>query len=71
MALFDVVLFIPRIMVLWLHLGVLVRVPPINFTRMFEPRHNILPNVHTNVGKYLVTWLEHSRESDRRYTDHS
>ena len=50
---------------------VLVGVPPITFTWMFEPRHNILPNVCTNVGKYVVTWLEHSRESNRRYPDHS
>ena len=27
----------------------------------FAPRHNILSNVRTNVRKYIVTWLEHSR----------
>ena len=43
----------------------------ITFTRIFEPRHNILSNVHTNVRKYVVTRLEHSRESDRRYPAHS
>ena len=32
---------------------------------MFEPRHNILSNVRTNVRKYDVTWLEHSRECNR------
>ena len=42
-----------------------VRVPPITFMRMFEPRHNILSNVRTNVRKYVVTWLKHSRESNR------
>ena len=45
---------------------------PITFTRMLEPRHNILSNhVRTNVRKYLVTWLELSHESNRRYPDHS
>ena len=39
-------------------------------TRMFEPRHNILSNVRTNVRKYVVTWLKHSRDSNRRYPDH-
>ena len=48
---------------------ILVRVPPITFTRMFEPRHNILSIVRTNVGKYVVAWLKHSRESNRRYPD--
>ena len=38
---------------------------------MFEPRHNILSNVRTNVGKYVVMWLKHSRESNRRYPDDS
>ena len=38
---------------------------PITFTRMFEPRHNILSNVRTNFRKYAVSWLEHLRESDR------
>ena len=38
---------------------------PITFTRMFEPRHNILSNVRTNVRRYVVTWLEHSRECNR------
>ena len=38
--------------------GILVR--PITFTRMFEPRHNILSNVRANVRKYVVTRLEHS-----------
>ena len=37
----------------------------ITFTRMFEPRHNIHSNVRKNVGKYVVTWLEYSRESNR------
>ena len=32
---------------------------------MFEPRHNIISNVRTNVRKYVVTWLERSRESNR------
>ena len=45
---------------------------PIIFTGMFfEPQHNILSNVRTNVGKYVVSWLEHSRECNRRYLDHS
>ena len=44
---------------------------PITFTRMFEPRHNILSNVRTNVQMYVVSWLEHSCESNRRYPDHS
>ena len=35
---------------------------PITITRMFELRHNILSNVSTNHRKYVVTWLEHSRE---------
>ena len=30
---------------------------------MFELRHNILSNVRTNVRKYVVSWLKHSRES--------
>ena len=47
------------------HLYILVWVPPITLTRKFEPRNNILWNVRTNVGKYVVTWLEHSRESNR------
>ena len=34
------------------------------FTRMFEPRHNILSNVRTNVRKYILACLEHSRESN-------
>ena len=38
---------------------------------MFEPRHNILSNIRTNVRKYVVTWLEHSRESNKLYPDHS
>ena len=42
-------------------LGLLVR--PITF--MFEPRHNKLSDVRTNVRTYVVTWFEHSRESDR------
>ena len=34
---------------------------PITFTRMFEPRHNILSIVRTRAFvKYVVTWLEHS-----------
>ena len=44
----------------------LVRVPPITFTRMFEPRHKILSNVRTNVRKYVVTWLERLRGSIMR-----
>ena len=28
-------------------------------------------NVLTNIRKYVVTWLEHFRESDRRYPNHS
>ena len=32
---------------------------------MFEPRHNILSNVRTDIGKNVVSWLEHSRESNR------
>ena len=32
---------------------------------MFEPRHNILSNVRTNVQKYVVTSLEYSRENKR------
>ena len=42
---------------------------PITFTRKFEPRHSILSYVRTNVRKYVVAWLEHSRESNRRYMD--
>ena len=37
---------------------------------MFEPRQNILSNVSTNVRKHVVTWVERSRESDRRYPDY-
>ena len=45
----------------WNHIG-----PGTNtFTRMFEPRHNILSNNRPNVRKYVVTWLEHSRECNR------
>ena len=40
---------------------------PVTFTRMFEPRHNILSNVRADNRKYVVTWLKHSRESNRRY----
>ena len=32
---------------------------------MFEPRHNILSNVRTDIRKYVVSWLKHSRESNR------
>ena len=32
---------------------------------MFEPRHNILSNVRADIGKYVVLWLKHSRESNR------
>ena len=42
-----------------------VRVPPITFTRMFEPRHNILSNVRADIRTYVVSWLKHSRESNR------
>ena len=42
----------------------MVRVPPITFTRMFEPRHNILSNVRADVRHYVVSWLKHSRESN-------
>ena len=38
---------------------------PMTFTRMFEPRHNIFSNVRTTVRKYVVSWFEHSRESNR------
>ena len=31
----------------------------------FEPRHNLHSDVRTNVRKYVVTWLEHSCESNR------
>ena len=41
------------------------RVPPIIFTRMFEPRHNILSNVPADIRQYVVSWLKHSRESNR------
>ena len=41
-----------------------VRVPPITFTQMFEPRHNILPNVRVDIPKYVVSWLEHLLESN-------
>ena len=41
------------------------RYRPITFKPMFEPRHNILLNVRANVRKYVVTWLEHSPESNR------
>ena len=34
-----------------------------------DTRH-VLSNVRTNVRKYVVTWLEHSRESNRRYPNH-
>ena len=43
----------------------MVRVPPITFTRMFEPRHNILSNVRADIRKYIVSWLKHSRERNR------
>ena len=38
---------------------------PITFTRMFEPRHNILSNVRADIRKYVASWLEHPRESNR------
>ena len=38
---------------------------PITFTRLFKPRRNILSYVRANVRKYIVTWLEHPRESNR------
>ena len=38
--------------------------PPITST------WNILSNVRTYVPKYVVTWFEHSRESNRRYSNH-
>ena len=41
----------------------MVRIPPI--TRMFEPRHNILSDVRADIRKYVVSWLKHSRESNR------
>ena len=41
-----------------------VRVPPITFTRMFEPRHNILSKVHAVIRKYVVSWFKRSRESN-------
>ena len=34
-------------------------------TRVFEPRHNILSNVRADIRKLVVSWLKHSRESDR------
>ena len=37
---------------------------PYTFTRMFEPRHNILSNARADIGKYVVSWLKHSRETD-------
>ena len=37
---------------------------PFTFTRMFEPRHNIRSNVRADIPKY-VSWLKHSRESNR------
>ena len=42
-----------------------VRVPPITFTRMSKPRHNILSNVRADIRKYVVAWLKHSRECNR------
>ena len=36
---------------------------PITFTRMFEPRHNILSNVRADIRMYVVSWLEHLRKS--------
>ena len=57
--------------------GVLVRVleyleyRPITFTRMFELRHNILSNVRADIGKYVVTWLKRSLESDRTLPGHN
>ena len=32
---------------------------------MFQPRHSILSNVRAGIRKYVVSWLKHSRESDR------
>ena len=32
--------------------------------RICEPRHNILSNVHADIRKYVLWWLEHSRESN-------
>ena len=46
---------------------IMVRVPVYYFHA--NVWHNILSNVHTNVRKYVVTWLKHSRESNRRYPD--
>ena len=64
MTIFHVTTLEARVTVFVLSL-ISVRVPPVTFTRMFEPRHNILPDVRTNVGKYVMSWLEHSRESNR------
>ena len=33
--------------------------------------HNILSNLRADIGKYVVSWLKHSRENNRRYPDQS
>ena len=43
----------------------MVRVPPIAFTRMFEPRHIILSNVRADIRKNVVSWLKHSLDCNR------
>ena len=46
----------------------MVHVPPITFARMFEPRHvprNVRATFRADIRKYVVTWLKHSRESNR------
>ena len=43
----------------------MVWIRPITFTRMFEPRHNILLNVRVGIRNNVVSWLKHSRESNR------
>ena len=37
---------------------------------MFEPRHNILSNVRADIRKYVVSWLKHSRGSNRPVTNY-
>ena len=60
-----------RVVLLIRSSNILVRAAAYYFTRMFEPRHNILSNVRTNVRKYIVTWFEHSRESNRTSNSNS
>ena len=55
----------------WEHADLKKIFDPITFTLMFELRHNLFSNVRTNVRKYVVTWLVHLRENNRRYPDNS